>query len=465
MSRARHMPRLRLGLKVNPDDPTDPEAGLPVHIGSKESFQGVVVTGKVAGGKSMWLLNIIYNLILSRIAFIVMDPSGFLARDVFSAARGLIKYCSIKCPRSINPLRLPYGPSTIVDITAEAINQVIQLSGDAIKAMTPKMRVIWSRVVTSCLERNQASLEAVRDEIASMRGENETRDGILARLGFILSNPELNRMLCGPGALDIQKLSSSGQGFILDCNGMSTEGMIFTGNILSQTVKAHLRFADYTKLHPLVLVIDECHNFISPSWMSILKEGRKFLLSAILATQDLAYFDERMRRVMMNVGTIVSFRVGSSEANYIARELHIQPHMLQFAEKHHFFYLTPSSRGYAKAPYPPVLKKYRLPTVAMPTISSASAGPATAKATYSTATSTSITKPISVPPGPRVAQATETSKSINHAPMPNIEWFPLQPFPPPATSTPEAAPVEAHGAETPLSKNLDGSEMHTGTSA
>jgi hypothetical protein len=116
---------------------------------------------------------------------------------------------------------------------------------------------------------------------------------------------------------------------------------------------------------PLSLYIDEAHNFISASLSDILKEGRKYKLSCVLATQDFAVIEERMARVMLNVGNIISYRLGNREAGFVARELDIPSQDIQFIEKYHVAYLTPKSRGIAKAPRPPFILP-KEPPVAVP---------------------------------------------------------------------------------------------------
>jgi hypothetical protein len=92
---------------------------------------------------------------------------------------------------------------------------------------------------------------------------------------------------------------------------------------------------------------------VNPFLFDILKEGRKYKISCILATQDFAVIEERMARVMLNVGNIVSYRLGNREAAFVARELDIPTQDIQFIEKYHVVYLTPKGKGMAKAQRPP----------------------------------------------------------------------------------------------------------------
>ncbi|HDJ30401.1 MAG TPA: hypothetical protein ENF31_00310 [bacterium] len=69
------------------------------------------------------------------------------------------------------------------------------------------------------------------------------------------------------------------------------------------------------------LYVDEFQNFATESFVSILSEARKYRLCLILAHQYIAQMDEKVRdAVFGNVGTIVAFRVGAEDAEYLEKE-------------------------------------------------------------------------------------------------------------------------------------------------
>ncbi|MBT4941977.1 MAG: type IV secretion system DNA-binding domain-containing protein [Candidatus Magasanikbacteria bacterium] len=69
------------------------------------------------------------------------------------------------------------------------------------------------------------------------------------------------------------------------------------------------------------LYVDEFQNFATPSFANILSEARKYRLGLIMAHQYIAQLDEVVAdAVFGNVGTIVSFRVGSADAEVLAKE-------------------------------------------------------------------------------------------------------------------------------------------------
>ncbi len=69
------------------------------------------------------------------------------------------------------------------------------------------------------------------------------------------------------------------------------------------------------------LYVDEFQNFANPSFANILSEARKYRLSLIMAHQYIKQLDEIVAdAVFGNVGTMVTFRVGSADAEVLVKE-------------------------------------------------------------------------------------------------------------------------------------------------
>ncbi|MBI2842147.1 MAG: type IV secretion system DNA-binding domain-containing protein [Armatimonadetes bacterium] len=72
---------------------------------------------------------------------------------------------------------------------------------------------------------------------------------------------------------------------------------------------------------PFYLYVDEVHNFFTDSFIDMLSESRKYGLCLVLAHQYIDQLDEKMRSAIFgNVGTIVSFRVGMTDARVLAQQ-------------------------------------------------------------------------------------------------------------------------------------------------
>lgn len=73
--------------------------------------------------------------------------------------------------------------------------------------------------------------------------------------------------------------------------------------------------------HDFHLYVDEFQNFATESFANILSEARKYHLNLILANQYITQIDEKVRDAIFgNAGTLISFRVGAADAEFLEKE-------------------------------------------------------------------------------------------------------------------------------------------------
>ncbi|MDO8486752.1 MAG: type IV secretion system DNA-binding domain-containing protein [Candidatus Curtissbacteria bacterium] len=69
------------------------------------------------------------------------------------------------------------------------------------------------------------------------------------------------------------------------------------------------------------LYVDEFQNFATETFADILAEARKYRLNLIVANQFIGQIEEEVKNAIFgNVGSIISFRVGVTDANYLQHE-------------------------------------------------------------------------------------------------------------------------------------------------
>lgn len=72
---------------------------------------------------------------------------------------------------------------------------------------------------------------------------------------------------------------------------------------------------------PFTVYVDEFASFVTPSFVGMLAEARKYGLRLVLAHQHLGQLDEALRRAILgNVGTLLTFAVGGEDAEALERE-------------------------------------------------------------------------------------------------------------------------------------------------
>lgn len=72
---------------------------------------------------------------------------------------------------------------------------------------------------------------------------------------------------------------------------------------------------------PFYLYVDEAHSFLSLSFADIMAEARKYGLSLFLAHQYMEQLSDELRSAIFgNIGTLICFRVGATDAEILEKE-------------------------------------------------------------------------------------------------------------------------------------------------
>jgi hypothetical protein len=155
----------------------------------------------------------------------------------------------------------------------------------------------------------------------------EATAAIQNKIGQFISTP-LIRNIVGQvrSAINMRKVMDEGKILILNLS----KGRIGEDNslLLGALVVTKLQLAAMARVdipeerrRDFFLYVDEFQNFATESFVNILSEARKYRLSLILAHQYIAQMEEKVRdAVFGNVGTIVCFRVGAEDAEYLEKE-------------------------------------------------------------------------------------------------------------------------------------------------
>lgn len=161
----------------------------------------------------------------------------------------------------------------------------------------------------------------------TQRYEIEATAAIQNKVGQFISTP-LVRNIIGQTKSTINMREIMDEGKILIMN--LSKGKIGEDNslLLGSLLITKLQLAAMSRVdipeeqrRDFFLYVDEFQNFATESFVNILSEARKYRLALILAHQYIAQMDEKVRdAVFGNVGTIISFRVGAEDAEYLDKE-------------------------------------------------------------------------------------------------------------------------------------------------
>ncbi|MBU4204708.1 type IV secretion system DNA-binding domain-containing protein [Patescibacteria group bacterium] len=161
----------------------------------------------------------------------------------------------------------------------------------------------------------------------TQRYEIEATAAIQNKVGQFVSNP-LIRNIVGQvkSTIDMRKIMDEGKILILNLS----KGRIGEDNsrLLGALLITKIQLAVMSRVdipeekrRDFYLYVDEFQNFATMSFANILSEARKYRLSLTLGHQYITQMEEEVRdAVFGNVGTLILFRIGAEDAEFLERE-------------------------------------------------------------------------------------------------------------------------------------------------
>ncbi len=157
--------------------------------------------------------------------------------------------------------------------------------------------------------------------------KSEVLDYIVSKFGRFVTN-KLMRNIIGQSqsAFDFRKVMDEGKILLINLakGKIGEENASFLGLILVPKILiAAMSRTDIAeeKRKNFYLYVDEFQNFATPDFATMLSEARKYHLAITVANQFIGQMEEEVKNAVFgNVGTLVSFRVGVTDANYLQHE-------------------------------------------------------------------------------------------------------------------------------------------------
>ena len=329
-------------------------------LSSEERRRHLYIVGQTGTGKSTLLLNLLQQDIASGGGLMLLDPHGDLALAAVNlvprARRNDVVYLDPSDrDRSIgfNPLSgvaehiKPIAAEGIVSafrhvwpdswgprleyILLNAIRALLDVPGGTL-LMLPKL-------LTETAFREGVIQQHVRDpfvrsfwlhEYAAFNEKfrAEAIAPIQNKIGKALITPALRNMLAQPSSsITLRRLMDERAIFVCNLSkgalGESTShllGALLTGAVAHAALsRSDSVLAERVPFH---LYADEFHSFASEGFSLILSEARKYALTLTIAHQYLDQLPETLRMAVFgNVGSILSCRVGASDAEFLSAQI------------------------------------------------------------------------------------------------------------------------------------------------
>lgn len=334
----------------------------PVYIQEDDRRRHMYIVGKTGTGKTELLKDLIMQDIRAGKGLCFMDPHGDAVQDLLKMipperAEDVIYFNPGDTER---PMGLNLLEATTEDqkhfVATSVINMMYKLY-DPYKTgiIGPRFEhAVRNAILTAFAEPGTTFVEVVRiltdpsyvqellpkiedpvvrrywtDQIAQTAEfhKSEVLDYIVSKFGRFVTN-KMMRNIIGQSQSAFKFRDVMDQGKILLINlakgELGEENSNFLGLVLvPRILMAAMSRQDVPEdqRRDFYLYVDEFQNFATPDFAQILSEARKYRLNLCVANQFVGQVDEEVKNAVFgNVGTLMCFRVGVTDANYLARE-------------------------------------------------------------------------------------------------------------------------------------------------
>ena len=315
--------------------------------------------GKTGTGKSTLLENMIVDDIERGRGVGVVDPHGELIKHILE----YIPENRINDVVLFNPADVdnPIGFNLLENVNAEYKNIVASGVVGVFKKIFgeswgPRLEYILRNTIMALLDYPKSTLlginrvltdAAYRRDVVNIIKDPVIRDffvneyekydpkfraeaiaPIQNKVGQFLSSSVIRNIVGQPNStIDINKIMDDGKIFLVDLsigkigedNSALLGSMLITRIQLAAMARTNMPEDERRDFY---LYVDEFQNFATESFAVILSEARKYHLNLIMANQYVSQMLESVANAVFgNVGTLVSFRVGSHDADVIQKEL------------------------------------------------------------------------------------------------------------------------------------------------
>lgn len=331
---------------------------IPFGIKTDDRRRHMYIIGKTGMGKSTMLENMIIQDIRVGRGLAVVDPHGDLVEKV---VRYIPSY-RINDVVYFNPADMEYPIAFNILESVDPSHRHLVASGLIavfkkmwIDSWGPRLEHILRNTILALIEYPGSTLLGVtrmlvdkvyrkkvvdhltdpivkafwRDEFAAFNDKfrSEAVSPIQNKIGQFLSSSIIRNIVGQPkSTIDMRAIMDSGKILLLNL----AKGRIGEDNagLLGAMMITKLQLAAMSRIdipeqdrRDFFLYVDEFQNFATESFASILSEARKYRLDLIIAHQYIEQLDEKVQAAVFgNVGTIICFRVGGADAEFLATE-------------------------------------------------------------------------------------------------------------------------------------------------
>jgi len=316
------------------------------------------IIGKTGVGKTTLMENMIRQDIVNGRGVALVDPHGDMAENLLNAIpkhriNDVIYFdpADVDYPIAFNVLEA-VDPKYKYLISSGLIGSLKKIWADS---WGPRLEYILRNTLLALLDYPSSTMLG----ILRMLGDNEYRKKVVAKIqdpvvksfwenefanynerfrseaispiqnkvGQFLTSSIIRNIVAQPkSTIDMKDVMDNGKillinvskGRIGEDNSALLGSMIITRIQLAAMDRANVSEEERRDFY---LYVDEFQNFATESFATIMSEARKYRLNLTIAHQYITQMEEEVRdAVFGNAGTIVSFRVGAADAEFLEKE-------------------------------------------------------------------------------------------------------------------------------------------------
>jgi len=334
----------------------------PVFVSPKDRMRHTYIIGKTGVGKSELLKEMIKQDIKAGYGVCVIDPHGDLVDDTLryippERAEDVIIFdpSDTERPMGLNLLEAQTEEQKHF-ISTSIINLMYKLyDPQRTGIIGPRFEhSVRNAMLTVMSEPGSTFVEIVRvltdpkyvqellpkvsdpivrrywtDQIAQTSDfhKSEVLDYIVSKFGRFVTNKTMRNIIGqSKSCFDFRNVMDEGKILLINLSKgkLGEENSSFLGLVLIPKILVAAMSRQEIpedKRRDFYLYVDEFQNFATPDFAVILSEARKYHLGLTVANQFIGQMEEEVKNAVFgNVGTLMAFRLGVTDASYIQRE-------------------------------------------------------------------------------------------------------------------------------------------------
>lgn len=334
------------------------QANIKFGIKRVDRERHLYIIGKSGVGKSFMLNLLTLSDIYQNEGFAVVDPHGDYAQDIMK----FIPESRIKDVIYINPddanFPVAFNPMEYTDenrrnnIASEIVGVLKKMFGDS---WGPRLEHILRFTLLALLETPDTTMLGITrmltdknyrkmivdnitdpvvkafwvTEFASWNDKfaSEAVQPVLNKVGAFTAVPIVRNIIGQPkSSFSIRQAMDEGKILIVNLSRgrIGEDNAAILGSLIITKIQldamSRSDIENIAERRPFYLYVDEFQNFATESFAVILSEARKYGLRLTVANQYVSQMPEEVRdAVFGNVGSMVTFRVGADDAQYLSK--------------------------------------------------------------------------------------------------------------------------------------------------